>query len=139
MGQSVEALVECVSYMHCIVKEGSDVGDPFGLIPGPSGVPFGAVPVSPLGDTPGPRGTPFGAVDDVSCNWNEVSSCQSVQCRSPSIMPVKGQGLGVGAAVALQLGTVILLSWRTKVGSSSGKWRRTKPKERIWQAKSLLL
>jgi hypothetical protein len=41
---------------------GDDVGDPLGLIPGPSGVPFGAVPVSPLGETPGPRGIPFGAI-----------------------------------------------------------------------------
>ena len=34
-----------------------------GETPGPRGVPFGAVPLSPFGETPWPRGTPFGATD----------------------------------------------------------------------------
>ena len=74
-----------------------DVGDPLGLMFGPSGLPLGAVPTSPLGETPGPRGTPFGA-DRGEGPWVDSRPCNSshkAQCVDSSSNPRYGHGSGV--------------------------------------------
>ena len=83
----------------------SEEGNPLGLTPGPKMAPFGAAPESPFGEVPGPRGTPFGATEGfaASLSWNDVSSSQSEQWRSPSIIPSYGQGRGVVDEVDIPL------------------------------------
>ena len=79
--------------------EASDVGEPFGLIPGPSCAPLGATPVSPFGETPGPKGMPFGAVGVADGSPSVfLRICRvfhNSQWVSSSSRPMYGQGGGV--------------------------------------------